>query len=99
MTKRSKHDFGPFCIDFHAVMKWSKMHQNMCLGSNGVDRVCLLRKKFQCGFVARACALIAQVRLVLHRFRVVTKWNETHQNMSLGSNGVDWVRLLLKIST
>ena len=25
------------------------------------------------------------------------KWYETHQNMSLGSNGVDWVRLLRKI--
>ena len=27
-----------------------------------------------------------------------TRWYETHQNMSLGSNGVDRVRLLRKIS-
>ena len=38
-------------------------------------------------------------------FRKATKWSrmhpmvQTHQNISLGSNGVDWVRLLQKILT
>jgi lipoate synthase len=36
--------FGMFCIDFRAVMKWSKMPQNMSFGSNGVDQVRQLRK-------------------------------------------------------
>jgi hypothetical protein len=32
-------------------------------------------------------------------FRAVTKWSETPQNMSFGSNGVDRVRSLRKIPT
>jgi hypothetical protein len=38
------HQFGEFCIDFCAVMKLSETAQNMCFGSNGVDRVRSLRK-------------------------------------------------------
>src|SRR6185295_535477 len=55
-------------------------------------------------FVARTFALIAPVHSVLHRvsccYETITdepKHYETYQNMSLGSNGVDWVRLLRKI--
>jgi hypothetical protein len=33
-----------FCIDFHALTKWSGTPQNMSFGSNGVDEVRLLRK-------------------------------------------------------
>ena len=42
--------FGPFCTEFRKSTKWSQMHQiirthqNMNLGSNGVDRVRSLRK-------------------------------------------------------
>ena len=49
-------------------------------------------------FVARACALIAQVHPFLHRVSCsdetipnAPKHYATDQNMSLGSNGVDWV--------
>jgi hypothetical protein len=38
------HQFGQFCIDFRAVTKRSEMPENMSFGSNGVDRVRLLRK-------------------------------------------------------
>ena len=43
--------------------RWYETHQNMSLGSNGVDRV-RFREKFQFGFVAQTFAL---VRPVLHR--------------------------------
>ena len=79
-------------------------HQNMSLGSNGVDWVRLLQKKFRCDFVARTFALIALVQSVLHRvlcsnetIRNAPKYYKTHQNMSLGSNGVGRVHLLRKI--
>ena len=42
-------------------------------------------------------ALIAHVGLVLYIYiDIVTKWCETHPNMSFGSNGVDWMRSLQK---
>ena len=57
-------------------------------------------------FVARTFALIAPVHPVLHRvsccYKMIInapKHYATHQNMSLGSNGVDWVRSLRKIPT
>ena len=49
-------------------------------------------------FVARTFALITPVQYVLQHvscsyktFLNAPKYYETHQNMSLGSNGVDWV--------
>jgi len=75
----------------------------MSLGSNGVDRVSLLRK-FRCDFVARTFALIALVQPILHRVSCsneilpnTPKHYETHQNMSLGSNVLNWVCSLQKI--
>ena len=63
-------------------------------------------KKFRHDLVARTFVLIAPVQPVLHE---VSCSNETipnapkhykmHQNMSLGSNGVDRVRSLRKIPT
>ena len=54
--------------------------------------------------VARTFALIAPVDPILQRVSCsyetipnVAKHYTTHQNMSLGSNGVDWVRSLRKI--
>ena len=38
------HQFGLFCTEFCKSAKWSKMYQNMSLGSNGVERVRSLRK-------------------------------------------------------
>ena len=54
--------------------------------------------------MARTCALITPVQAVLHRVSCsnetlpnAPKQYETHQNMNLGSNGVDRVRSLRKI--
>src|SRR6185437_12514285 len=64
---------------------------------------CVRCEKFQCDFVAQT---FAQVWPLLHRVSYgnqmvqnAPKWYETQQNMSLGSNGVDWVRSLRKIPT
>ena len=55
--------------------------------------------------MAQTCALIAPVQPVLHQVLCsdetltnAPKHYETHKNMSLGSNGVDRVRSLQKIS-
>src|SRR6185503_9525610 len=59
---------------------------------------CVRSKKFRRDFVARTFAL---VRPVLHRvsfgnqtFQNAPKWYKTHQNVSLGSNGLDRVSSL-----
>ena len=133
------------------------MHQNVSLGSNGVDRVRSLRKirtrlrgtnfctssarfapsfvtqpngpqcpkiirnaakhefRVQCGgsgvFIAKSSNATLWHKLLhqLTRFAlsvvgqktvpIAPKYYETHQNMSLGSNGVDRVRSLRKILT
>ena len=80
-------------------------HQNMSLGSMG--RIgCVCWKKSRRDFVARTLAFIATVDPVLHRVSCsyettpnAPKHYATHQNMSLGSNGVDWVRSLRKLPT
>ena len=41
-------------------------------------------------------ALIAHVDPFCTIVSIVTKWSETHPNMSFGYNGVDWMRSLLK---
>ena len=60
---------------------------------------CIRWEKSRRDFVARAFALIALVHPVLHRVSCgyetipnAPKHYATHQNMSLGSNGVDWVQ-------
>ena len=78
-------------------------HQNMSFGPMGwIGSVHC--EKFRCDFMARTCALIAPVQPVLHRVSCsneilpnTPKQYETHTNMSLGTNGVDWVRSLRKI--
>ena len=83
--------------------KHYETHQNMRLGSKGIDR-CIHYEKFWCDFMARTCALITPVQPILHRVSCSNeilpnthKHYETHTNMSLGSNGVDRVRSLRKI--
>ena len=73
--------------------KHYETHQNMSLGSNGVDWVVHCEKSGR-GFVARTFAIIAPVHTVLHRvscsYETITnapKHNETYENISLGSNG------------
>ena len=65
---------------------------------------CIRGEKFQNYFLAQTCALIAPVQPVLYRVSCsnetlpkAPKHYETHQNMSLCSNGVDRVRSLWKI--
>src|SRR6185312_10239865 len=60
-----------------------------------------LLQKFEGNFVALTFALIVPVRHVLHRVSCTKKMiqnapkhNETHQNMSLGSNAMNRVHLL-----
>ena len=67
---------------------------------------CVRCEKSRCYFVARTFALIAPVQSILHQVSCgyemipnAPKHYATHQNMSLGSNGVDWVRSLQKIPT
>jgi hypothetical protein len=59
-------------------------------------------------FVAKNCeaALLSELVRLWHQFgqfcidfRAVTKWSETPQNMSFGSNGLNPVRSLRKIPT
>jgi len=85
--------------------KHYETYENKSLGSNWVDWVCSLRKT-PTWLRATNFALIAPVYPVLHRISCsyktiinAPKHYATHENMSLGSNGVDWVRSLRKIST
>src|SRR6185369_15481552 len=77
------------------------MHQNISLRPNGVDRVRSLRKiptrLRGTNFCTRsACFPPSFVRQP--NGPECTQWYETHQNVSLGSNGVDRVRSLQKNS-
>ena len=65
---------------------------------------CVRCEKSWRDFVARTFALIAPVHPVLHwvswSYKTIPnapKHHTTHRNMSLGSNGADWVRSLRKI--
>jgi len=67
---------------------------------------CVRCEKSLCDLTARTFALIAPVHPVLHRvscsYETLTnapKHYTTQENMSLASNGVDWVRSLQKILT
>ena len=83
--------------------KHYEMHQNMSLWTMGwIGSVHC--EKFWCDLMARTCALIAPVQPVLQRVSCsnetlpnAPKHYETHQNKSLGSNGVDQLCLLGKI--
>ena len=86
--------------------KHYEMHQNMTLGSNGVDWVRSLRKIpmwihgtsfcINCTSSPRfAPSLIISYETIPN----APKHCKTHQNMGLGSNGLDWVRSSQKILT
>ena len=84
--------------------KHYETYQNMSLGSNGVNWVRSLRKIRTWLRGANFCIKIAPVHPVLHRvswsYETIPnapKHYTTHQNMSLGSNGADWVHSLRKI--
>src|SRR6185312_3698513 len=78
------------------------MHQNVSLGPNGVDRVRSLRKIQMQLRDMNFCTRSARFPPSFVRQPngpECTQWYETHQNISLGSNGVDRVRSLRKIPT
>ena len=98
-----------FCNKFHAVTKRSQLHPNTMkhtktwvLGPMGWISEFIV--KIQCDFVARNFVLIDPIQYVLKQVSCsygtipnAPKYYETYQNISLGSNAVDWVRSLRKI--
>jgi len=100
-----------FCNKFRAITKRSQIHPNttkqtetLVYGPMGWIG-CVRGEKSRRDFVARNFALIAVVHTVLHRVSCsyemipnAPKYYETHQNKSLGSNGVDPVCSLQKIT-
>ena len=80
--------------------KHYERHQNMSLWSNGVDRVCSLQKilmRFHGTNLCINCTSSTRFHRVSCSNEILPntpKHYETHTNMSLGSNGVDWVRSL-----
>ena len=85
--------------------KQKETHENMSLGSNCVDRECRFREILTrlCGTNSCInCTRLAHLHRVLCSSETVPnapKQKETHQNMSLGSNGVDREHSLQKILT
>ena len=103
---------GSFCTEFRAVEKQSQMHPNwkkrtkMWVQGRMVWIGNVRYEKFRLDFVPRNFALITKFWRVLHRVSRNSetvpnspKRRETHQNMSLGSNFVDWEHWLWKLST
>src|SRR6185295_13053668 len=80
-------------------------HQNMSLGSNGMDRERSFRKiqtRYRCTNFCINCTSLASFAPISCSSETVQKaleQKETHQNMSLGSNSVDRERSLQKILT
>ena len=83
------------------------MQHNKTLVLGPMEWICCVSWKIsRRDIVARTFELIAPVHTVLHRvscsYETITnepKHYATHQHMSVGSNGVDWVRSLRKIKT
>ena len=105
----SSHRFAPSFMQLRNNNRWTQTLWNLPKHEFRVQWGGLgafVAKKSLRDFVARTFALIAPVHTVLHRvscsYETITdepKHYETYQNMSLGSNRVDWVRLLQKIPT
>ena len=85
--------------------KHYETHTNMSLGSNGVGRVHSLRKIAKRLHGTNLCinctcsTHLHQVSCSNEALPNAPKHYETHQNMSLGSNGIDQVHLLGKYTT
>ena len=83
--------------------KYYETHLNMSLGFNRVDKVCSLRiilmrlrgKNFWIN--CTSSAVLHQASCINETIQNAPKYYETHQYMSLGSNGVDQLRSLQKI--
>src|SRR6185312_4866128 len=78
------------------------MHQNVSLGSNGLDWFCSLQTilmRFRGTDFCTSSARFAPSFIRQPNIPNAPKWYEMHQNISLGSNGVDRVPSLQKIPT
>src|SRR6185312_9825951 len=78
------------------------MHQNVSLGSHGVDRVLLLQKiptRLRGTNFCTCSARFASSFVRQPNSPELTQIVRTHQNVSLGSHGVDRVRSLRKNPT
>src|SRR6185503_19741103 len=78
------------------------MHQNISLRSNGVDRVRSLRKiptRLRGTIFCTSSARFAPSFVSKQTVPNTPKWYKTHQNVSLGFNGLDRVGSLRKIPT
>ena len=77
------------------ALKRKGTHQNLSLRSNGVDRERSLRKILtrhrgtNFALIAPVCRVLQQVSCSGERVPNAPKRKESHQNMCLGSNGVD----------
>src|ERR687883_135930 len=74
----------------------SKITLNMCFGSNGMDWVRPLRKIQLQVFSYQKCPQRPS-RSIFEQIFVPEPKPKNARNMSFGSNGMDWVRLLRKI--
>ena len=85
------------------ALKHYETHTNMSSGSNGVGRVHSLQKIPKRLHGTNLCINCTSSTHFATSFGSketlpnAPKHYKTHQNMSLGSNGVDWVRSLRKI--
>ena len=85
--------------------KHYETHQNKSLGSNGMDRVPSLRKiltQLRCTNFCINCISRPDLHRVSFSNKMVAKASKhykTHQNMRLGSNGINGVSSLRKIAT
>ena len=83
--------------------KQYEMHQNMSLGSNGVDQVRRLRtitmriRGTNFCLIAPNLSVLQQVSCSYETIPNAPKYYEMHQNISLWCNGADWVHSLRKI--
>ena len=82
------------------TLKWYEMHQNISLGLNGVDRVLSLRKIPTRLHGSNFCTCSARfASSFVRQPNDCTQIVRTHQNLSLGSHGVDRVPSLRKNPT
>ena len=102
----SSHCFAPSFMQLGNDNRWTQTQWNLWkyeLGSNGVDWVCSLRKiptwlrgtNFCINCTSSPC--LHRVWCSYKSIPNAPKHYATHKNMSLRSNGADWVRSLRKI--
>ena len=92
--------FAPSFMQLRNDPKWPKyyeMNQNLSLGFNGVDQVRWLRKITTRLRGTNFCINCTSSTRFAPSWQMHANTTKTSQNMSLGSNGVDHVRLLPKI--